>query len=321
MNATETELAIRIEKLVKRYGASDVPAVDAIDLEVRCGEIFGLLGPNGAGKTTAMRMIAGFLPPSAGRARICGFDIQREPVKAKRIMGYLPEGAPSYGELTVREFLDFITRMRRLRRDAAGHQRFDEVVGRLHLEPVLDRTIETLSKGFRRRVGLAQAILHDPSALILDEPTDGLDPNQKHEVRSLIDSMARERTILISTHLLEEVRALCSRVVIIAAGRLLVNATPAELEVQSRYHGAVSFSAAGAGVARAMLERLPEVAAVEVDPMDGRMTVFPRPGQHVLEPVQALLRAQGLDVSELQLERGRLDEVFRRITTAAEART
>ncbi|HET7360081.1 MAG TPA: ABC transporter ATP-binding protein, partial [Rhodanobacteraceae bacterium] len=280
--------------------------------------VLGLLGPNGAGKSTAMRMVAGFLAPTSGTARVCGFDVRKQPLAAKRALGYLPEGAPSYGELTVREFLDFIARVRGLKGDLAW-RRFDEVVGRLHLEDVLGQPIDTLSKGFRRRVGLAQAILHDPPALILDEPTDGLDPNQKHEVRALIDAMARERTILISTHVLEEVHALCSRVVIIANGRLLADATPAELAAQSRYHGAVSFSAPGAGIARQMLARLPEAASVEVDPLDGRVTVFPRPGRQVLEPVQALLRAQGLELLEIQLERGRLDEVFRRITTGTEA--
>jgi ABC-2 type transport system ATP-binding protein len=307
---------IETDQLTRRYGT--LTAVDALSLRAEPGQVLGLLGPNGAGKSTAMRMIAGFLAPTSGTARVCGFDVRKQPLAAKRALGYLPEGAPSYGELTVREFLDFIARARSLKGDLAW-RRFDEVVGRLHLEDVLAQPIDTLSKGFRRRVGLAQAILHDPPALILDEPTDGLDPNQKHEVRTLIDSMARERTILISTHVLEEVHALCSRVVIIANGRLLADATPAELEVQSRYHGAVSFSAPGAGIARQMLARLPEAAAVEVDPMDGRVTVFPRAGQQVLEPVQALLRAQGLELLEIQLERGRLDEVFRRITTQAQA--
>jgi len=267
-----------------------------------------------------MRMVSGFLAPSSGTARVCGFDVRTQPLEARRALGYLPEGAPSYDEMTVREFLWFIARARGLKGDNAWN-RFDDVIARLELEEVLMQPIDTLSKGFRRRVGLAQAIIHDPPALMLDEPTDGLDPNQKHQVRALIDSMARNRTILISTHLLEEVHALCSRVVIIAEGRLLADATPAELETRSRYPGAVSFSAQGAGVARRMLERLSEVSSVEVDPLDGRITVFPRPGCQVLEPVQSLLREQGLELAELQLERGRLDEVFRTITTQAGVRT
>lgn len=302
---------IEADRLTRCYGR--LTAVDALSLRAEPGQVLGLLGPNGAGKSTAMRMIAGFLAPTSGTARVCGHDVQREPQKAKRALGYLPEGAPSYGEMTVREFLTFILRVRALPLET-GRRRFAEVVAHLQLEDVLEQCIDTLSKGLRRRVGLAQAILHDPPVLMLDEPTDGLDPNQKHAVRRLIDSMARERTILISTHLLEEVHALCNRVVIIARGRLLADATPAELEARSRYHGAVSFSAPGSGVAQEMLGRLPQVAAIEVDPLDGRITVFPKPGARVLEPVEDLLRQQGLEVSEIQLERGRLDEVFRQIT-------
>lgn len=304
---------IETEQLTRRYGA--LTAVDSLSFRAEPGQVLGLLGPNGAGKTTVMRMIAGFLAPSAGTARVCGYDVRKEPMKAKRALGYLPEGAPSYGELTVREFLTFIIRMRGLQRDE-GFRRFERVVGGLQLEGVLDQCIDTLSKGLRRRVGLAQAIVHNPQVLMLDEPTDGLDPNQKHTVRQLIDAMARDRTILISTHLLEEVHALCNRVVIIANGRLLADATPAELEARSRYHGAVSFSAPGSGISQEMLGRLPQVASIEIDPLDGRITVFPRPGERILEPVETLLRQQGLEVSEIQLERGRLDEVFRHITTA-----
>jgi ABC-2 type transport system ATP-binding protein len=308
---------IETEQLTRRYGA--LTAVDSLSFRAEPGQVLGLLGPNGAGKTTVMRMIAGFLAPSSGTARVCGHDVLKEPLKAKRALGYLPEGAPSYGELTVREFLTFVIRMRGLQRDD-GFRRFERVVGGLQLEGVLDQCIDTLSKGLRRRVGLAQAIVHNPQVLMLDEPTDGLDPNQKHTVRQLIDAMARDRTILISTHLLEEVHALCNRVVIIANGRLLADATPAELEARSRYHGAVSFSAPGSGVSQEMLGRLPQVASIEVDPMDGRITVFPRPGERILEPVETLLRQQGLEVSEIQLERGRLDEVFRHITTGVEGR-
>lgn len=303
---------IETDQLTRCYG--NLTAVDALSMRVEPGQVLGLLGPNGAGKSTAMRMIAGFLIPTSGTARVCGHDVVREPIKAKRALGYLPEGAPSYGELTVREFLQFIVRMRQLKPEV-GYRRFDEVVHRLQLEDVLGVCIETLSKGLRRRVGLAQAILHDPPVLMLDEPTDGLDPNQKHAVRQLIDMMARERTILISTHLLEEVHALCNRVVIIADGKLMADATPAELEQRSRYHGAVSFSAPGSGMSQEMLGRLPQVASIEVDPLDGRITAFPKPGERILEPVERLLREQGLEVSEIQLERGRLDEVFRQITT------
>lgn len=307
---------IETEQLTRCYGT--LTAVDALSIRVEPGQVVGLLGPNGAGKSTVMRMIAGFLTPTSGRSWVCGHDVVREPLQAKRALGYLPEGAPSYGEMTVHEFLNFIVHVRGLSADVA-RRRFDEVVQRLQLEDVLPLCIDTLSKGLRRRVGLAQAILHDPPVLMLDEPTDGLDPNQKHAVRQLIDAMARDRTILISTHLLEEVHALCNRVAIIAQGRLLADATPAELEARSRYHGAVSFSAPGGGMAQEMLGRLPQVAGVEVDALDGRITVFPKPGIRILEPVEALLHEQGLEVSEIQLERGRLDEVFRRITTGSDA--
>jgi ABC-2 type transport system ATP-binding protein len=306
---------IETDQLTRCYG--NLTAVDALSIRVEPGQVLGLLGPNGAGKSTAMRMISGFLVPTSGTARVCGHDILREPLAAKRALGYLPEGAPGYGEMTVREFLHFIQHMRRLHSEA-DWQRFDQVVQQLQLEEVLDSCIDTLSKGLRRRTGLAQAILHDPPVVMLDEPTDGLDPNQTHAVRQLIDVMARNRTILISTHLLEEVHALCNRVVIIARGRLLADATPAELEQQSRYHGAVSFSAPGSGMAQEMLGRLPQVAAIEVDPLDGRTTVFPKPGERILGPVQQLLREQGLEVSEIQLESGRLDEVFRHITAAGD---
>ncbi|MGF6494345.1 ABC-2 type transport system ATP-binding protein [Luteibacter sp. 621] len=304
---------IETDRLTRCYGP--LTAVDSLTLRAEPGQVVGLLGPNGAGKSTAMRMIAGFLTPTSGTARVCGHDIRREPLAAKRALGYLPEGAPSYAEMTVREFLTFMIRVRELDREVA-RRRFDEVIMRLELEDVLEVTIGTLSKGLRRRVGLAQAILHDPPVLMLDEPTDGLDPNQKHSVRMLIDAMARERTILISTHLLEEVHALCNRVAIIANGKLLADATPAELEARSRYHGAVSFSAQGSGVSREMLARIPGVSMTEVDPLDGRVTVFPKPGQAILDDVQALLREQNLRITEIQLEQGRLDEVFRQITTA-----
>jgi ABC-2 type transport system ATP-binding protein len=307
---------IETDQLTRCYGS--LTAVDALTLRAEPGQVLGLLGPNGAGKSTAMRMIAGFLTPTSGTARVCGFDVRTQPREARAALGYLPEGAPSYGEMTVREFLTFVARVRGMTAEVT-FRRFDVVVGRLQLDEVLDATIATLSKGLRRRVGLAQAILHDPPVLMLDEPTDGLDPNQKHAVRALIDAMARERTILISTHLLEEVHALCNRVAIIANGRLLADATPAELEARSRYHGAVSFSAPGSGVSQEMLGRLPDVASVEVDPLDGRVTVFPREGKAIMEEVQQLLRMQNLAVTEIQLERGRLDEVFRQITSGTRA--
>jgi ABC-2 type transport system ATP-binding protein len=212
--------------LTKRYGRHTV--VDELSFECGPGEVLGFLGPNGAGKSTTMKMVAGFVAPSAGTASVCGHDIQSDTLAAQRRLGYLPEGAPLYAEMTPGQFLDFIADVRGLKGELR-RRRLDEVIERLHLGPVLSQSVDTLSKGFKRRVGLAQAILHDPDVLILDEPTDGLDPNQKHEVRQLIRSMSADKLIVISTHILEEVDAVCSRAIIISDGRILVDDTPANL--------------------------------------------------------------------------------------------
>jgi ABC-2 type transport system ATP-binding protein len=221
---------IEIKNLTKRYGT--FTAVNDISFSVSPGQVLGFLGPNGAGKSTTMKMITGFLAPTSGTISVCGHDVQQEPLKAKAVMGYLPEGAPSYAEMTVRGFLDFIADVRGLSGERR-RTRLDDVIGRLALGGVLEQVIETLSKGFKRRVGLAQALLHDPQVLILDEPTDGLDPNQKHQVRTLINDMAKDKIIVISTHILEEVDAVCNRAIIIAGGRLLADATPKELAARS----------------------------------------------------------------------------------------
>jgi ABC-2 type transport system ATP-binding protein len=217
---------IKTQNLTKNYHG--LVAVEDLSFSVEPGEVLGFLGPNGAGKTTTMRMIAGFITPTAGSASICGHDIISAPLAAKAALGYLPEGAPTYGEMSVSGFLDFIADLRALEGEHR-RQRLDYVIGRLQLEPVLQQTIETLSKGFKRRVGLAQAIVHDPKVLILDEPTDGLDPVQKNEVRTLITEIAREKTIIISTHILEEVDAVCTRAMIIVRGRVVADDTPAGL--------------------------------------------------------------------------------------------
>jgi ABC-2 type transport system ATP-binding protein len=297
--------------LTKRYG--DFVAVDGISFTVEPGQVLGFLGPNGAGKSTTMKMIAGFLAPTSGAVSVCGFDVADQPIDAKRVIGYLPEGAPSYGEMSVAEFLDFIADIRGLGGEQRSRRR-EDVIGRLHLEPVLGQSIETLSKGFKRRVGLAQAILHDPEVLILDEPTDGLDPNQKHEVRSLINAMARDKTVIVSTHVLEEVHAVCQRAIIIARGRVLADATPAELESRSRYHQAVSLTTSDIGAAKEALSRVADIAAIEVDPQDGRLTAFPKPGRAIFVAVNQALDERHVAVRELALEAGRLDEVFRTIT-------
>ncbi len=227
---------IEIQGLTKAYGQHTV--VDDLSFSCSPGEVLGFLGPNGAGKSTTMKMITGFVIPTSGTARVCGYDIEDQPMEARRKLGYLPEGAPSYPEMTPASFLNFIADIRELSGDERS-SRLDEVISRLHLEPVLNQSIETLSKGFKRRVGLAQAILHDPDVLILDEPTDGLDPNQKHEVRELIRSMSKDKLIVISTHILEEVEAVCSRAIIIANGAILADDAPDRLAATSRYHNAV----------------------------------------------------------------------------------
>jgi ABC-2 type transport system ATP-binding protein len=305
---------IKTEHLSKRYDS--LVAVDDVSFQVAPGEVLGFLGPNGAGKTTTMRMLAGFVTPTAGKASICGHDIATEPLLAKASLGYLPEGAPTYGEMSVRRFLEFIADLRRLEGDRR-RARLDYVIGRLQLSRVLDQTIETLSKGFRRRVGLAQAIVHDPPVLILDEPTDGLDPNQKHEVRALINEMARDKIIVISTHILEEVDAVCSRAIIIARGRIVADDTPLALEAKSRYYNAVTLQLERADqleAARAAVAALPAVAEVEVSVRDARLTALPRAGATILSTVSELAARQGLKLKELHLESGRLDEVFRTIT-------
>ncbi len=217
---------LRLEGLRRSFGR--IVAVDGISLTVEKGEVLGFLGPNGAGKSTTMKMAAGFLEPDAGRALICDIDVFRDPVAARRNLGYLPEGAPAWGEMTVRGFLKFIAEVRGLR-GAALREAIEKTVERTRIGVVLGQTIETLSKGYKRRVGLAQAILHEPPVLILDEPTDGLDPNQKHQVRGLIREMAAEAAIIVSTHILEEVPAVCDRAIIINNGRVVADGTAEEL--------------------------------------------------------------------------------------------
>jgi ABC-2 type transport system ATP-binding protein len=220
---------IEIEHLTKRFG--HLIAVDDVSFSVARGEVLGFLGPNGAGKSTTMRMLAGFMPPTSGTARICGHDVGTDGIAARRMLGFLPEGAPTYPDMTVESFLRFVAKVRGYRR-AELDERVDKAVGLTHLDLVLAQPIETLSKGFKRRVGLAQALLHDPPVLVLDEPTDGLDPNQKREVRALISDMRRHKAIVISTHILEEVDAVCTRAIIIAAGRVVADETPTELQAR-----------------------------------------------------------------------------------------
>jgi len=222
--------AINVKSLDKRFGP--IHAVRGVSFSVDRGEVLGFLGPNGAGKSTTMKMITGFLEPSAGTVEVCGADVLTDPIRVKQKIGYLPEGAPCYGEMTVLRFLEFIADIRGLEGDVRK-QRIEQAIDTINLGSVVHQSIETLSKGFKRRVGVAQAILHDPEVLIMDEPTDGLDPNQKHEVRELIKAMAADKAIVISTHIMEEVDAVCTRAIIIASGQILFDGTPRELLEQS----------------------------------------------------------------------------------------
>ena len=304
---------IEITHLKKLFG--ELVAVDDISFKVVPGEILGFLGPNGAGKSTTMKVITGFLSPSSGSVSIWGSDIETDTLAAQKHIGYLPEGAPCYEEMTPRSFLRFIARIRGFSGDDVDSV-VSRVVATLSLHSVIDQRIETLSKGFKRRVGLAQAILHDPEVLILDEPTDGLDPNQKHQVREMIRGLSKDKIVIISTHILEEVTAVCSRAVIIANGKIVADCTPEELEARSRYHQAITLNASSESDVQSIAEFLAGVegvAEVEVDGLE--LVAIPQdPHNGLLARVIEGVGSQGLAVSGLYQEKGRLDEVFRQIT-------
>ncbi|HZM37246.1 MAG TPA: ATP-binding cassette domain-containing protein [Burkholderiales bacterium] len=298
---------IKIENLVKAFGAKR--AVDGVSFAVERGEVLGFLGPNGAGKSTTMRMITGFMPPTDGRVAIGGYDVAQSPIEAKRLIGYLPENAASYPDMTVQGFLRFAADLRGLSGDAQKR-----AVGRVtelcFLQSVLRQSIDTLSKGYRHRTCLAQALIHDPDVLIMDEPTDGLDPNQKHEVRNLIRDLGRNKAIVFSTHILEEVDAACTRAIIIDRGRIVANGTPEELRAMSDLHGAVTLAAEGATE-----EKLAALGRVEK--LNGAFRVYPNDKARAAELAVAvvdLVRREGWKVEGMYNETGQLDEVFRRIT-------
>ena len=310
---------VRLDRLAKRFGP--VHAVEEVSFTAARGEVLGFLGPNGAGKSTTMRMLTGFITPSAGSAEVMGFDVVRQPIEVKRRIGYLPEGAPLYGDMTALDFLQFVAAMRGLEGEE-GKRRIDAAIGRTQLDEALHRPIETLSKGFKRRVGLAQAIMHDPPVLVLDEPTDGLDPNQKHGVRKLIAEMADEKAIVISTHILEEVEAICTRAVIIARGRVVADARPDELKRRSRHYNAVRLTANANLLPKLqpMLDDLPGARAVErLGAVNGvaSLLVVPEDGRPIVHDVGELVRRSGLEVDEIVVEQGRLDDVFRDLTSGA----
>jgi len=306
---------ITIEGLTKRFGS--LTAVDNISLSVGRGEVLGFLGPNGAGKSTTMKMLTGYLPITSGRASVCGFDVVSDAIKAREKIGYLPEGSPLYGDMSSLLFLNFVAEIRGYR----GTQAKDKVnlaIQRLELESVINKPIETLSKGFKRRLGLAQSILHDPDVLILDEPTDGLDPNQKHQVRGLIKDMASDKAIIISTHLLEEVAAVCSRAIIISEGKIVFDGTPEDFAARSSIHNAVTIRLTGENLDRVgnEIESIEDVHRIETIHETGVLRLIPKDGAVIVEKVSLLMRDKGFKVDEIFVERGHLDEVFRDLTIA-----
>ncbi len=301
---------IEIDHITKRFGP--ITAVDDVSFSVTQGEVVGFLGPNGAGKSTTMKMVTGFLRPTLGTARICDFDVLEDPIEVKQRIGYLPEGAPMWPDMTTGAFLRFIARVRGYE-GAEIDERISQAINKTQLSSVMEQPIETLSKGYKRRVGLAQALLHDPEVLILDEPTDGLDPNQKYEVRGLIQGMSDDKAIIVSTHILEEVEAVCSRAVIIAKGRIVADDTPEELLKKAPGHNAVIIRSSDLSSVRAALSTVEGIAGIE-DLDAERVSIRPKPDAEVVDAVGVALRAKGVVVDEIHVERGRLDDVFRQIT-------
>ncbi|MDP0588311.1 MAG: ATP-binding cassette domain-containing protein [Candidatus Endonucleobacter bathymodioli] len=307
---------IKIENLRKSYG--EFVAVNDISFSVQPGEVLGFLGPNGAGKSTTMKIITGFIRPASGSVSVFDHDISKNPIAAKSLIGYLPEGAPAYGDMTVSGFLEFIAEIRGYT-GSEKQKRVEYVTQQLALESVLHRPIDNLSKGFKRRVGIAQAIIHDPRVLILDEPTDGLDPNQKHQVRELIRGLSKDKIVIISTHILEEVSAVCSRAIIIANGRVVADAAPLELATRSRYHRAITIELNLDKSVADKLNKLSGLETLEVHPdIPSRYTLIPekdsKDGSSLFDRVNQLIVANVWEVKELYVESGRLDDIFRQLT-------
>lgn len=301
---------ISVKNITKKFG--DFVAVNNLSFDVNPGDVVGFLGPNGAGKSTSMKMITGFLTPDMGDVQVNGRSVLQHTLDVQEQIGYLPEGAPAYGDMTVLQFLHFIANIRQL----TGSQktaRLAEVIAQVELQTVLNKPIENLSKGFKRRVGLAQAIIHDPAILILDEPTDGLDPNQKHQVRNLIKNLAKDKIVIISTHILEEVTAVCNRVVIVADGEKCFDETPQSLLQKSRYFNAVNVIL-NQPVESAALADLPGGATWEKGNSQNNVVLFSGKETLTNQLVEAHFQQHGLTVEQLFIEQGRLDEVFRTIT-------
>jgi len=306
---------IEISHLTKKF--DQFIAIDDLTFNVEEGEVLGFLGPNGAGKSTTMKVVTGFLSATAGTVKLDGYDISKNPIQAKSLIGYLPEGAPSYGDMTTLDFLNFVAQIRGFRGEEIA-QRVQHVIKEVALASVEHQTIDTLSKGFKRRVGLAQAIMHDPKVLILDEPTDGLDPNQKHHVRELIKNLARDKIVIISTHILEEVTAVCTRAIIISEGKIVADGTPAELEARSKYHHAVRVRLTSSYDLAGDLVNNPLVKVVEQDEDDKlQFTIVANDGQAIFTSISELAQENNWPVSEFHVSKGQLEDVFRNVTQQA----
>ncbi len=304
---------IELDAVSRSFNGRQV--VSDLSFQVQKGEVLGFLGPNGAGKSTTMKMITGFLAPSAGHIQVAGINVAQSPVAVKMQMGYLPEGAPLYTDMEVGSFLKFIADIRQLR-GIHRQKRLDEVVQQMELGAVWYQPIGTLSKGFIRRVGIAQALLHDPNILILDEPTDGLDPNQKHHVRQLIQELSHNKLIIVSTHILEEVSAVCNRAIIIHQGKKIIDDTPQALESRSRYYRAVSLrfdSHVDSGPIVSTLRHHAALGEIEQD-HDHHVRVLSIDGQSILPTITELIRQHNWPVIDAYVERGRLEDVFRALT-------
>ncbi len=307
---------IQANALTKAFG--DTTVVDHVDLGVERGEVVGFLGPNGAGKSTTMKMIAGFLEPDEGTAAVCGHDVQTDPLNAKRHLGYLPEGAPAYSDMVVGDFLEFVAKLRKIS-GAARSARLAEMAERINLTEVWGQPIENLSKGFKRRVGIAQALIHDPDVLILDEPTDGLDPNQKHEMRSLIRSIAEQKAIIVSTHILEEVEAVCSRAVIIADGKILADEAPQDLMAGATEANAIRITIAAKDNEDVLAKVGPVAGKGELEVLtrvNGSASLLLMPAGRPPQPAQLASKLQRakITVEEIGFHRPSLEDVFRQIT-------
>jgi ABC-2 type transport system ATP-binding protein len=290
--------------------------------KVSRGEVVGFLGPNGAGKSTTMKMITGFMTPTAGKILVDGLDVAAQPIEVKRRIGYLPEGAPAYGDMTTSAFLGFIADIRGYR-GKEKTKRIHTAIDKANLGSVFHKPIETLSKGFKRRVGLAQSILHDPPILIMDEPTDGLDPNQKHEVRELINEMSKDKAILISTHILEEVDAICDRAAIIAHGKMVFDGEPEKLQAMSLTHNAVKiiFTNQLPSASKENFGSVESISDIICDDKTNSILVMPKNGSSILNQVTQTVMSKGWDIEEVFIMPGQLDEVFRSITTQSEKDT